>query len=349
MKDRNKTIDVAKGLGIVLVVLGHSWITTHDKGELFRMIFSFHLPLFLFLSGIYLNTSKSFDSFLKSRAKILLKPYFSTLVILGFLRLLNELITNKLDTNYLRYFVDSLYGTGDTLFRFNGDWIPLWFLLNLFVTSVFVLLILKVVENKIYNKAWLIPLSILFLLIGAHEIDFFWKTGSRNLGLIHLNRLPGLPWSIDLLPITSSFMIFGYLLSDQAKSMKFNRIAFMMSISIFFGLHYCFNETIDLNGRIFGVFWISTLQAATGIYGCLSISSLLQRYSLIRDLLAYIGSGTLFVLIFHYFIEVNIFQIFEKYCSNKELDSIASVVVGILMPLAFWEIAKKQKLIANLL
>jgi polysaccharide biosynthesis protein PslL len=348
MNNRNQTIDVTKGIGIILVALGHNWIVIHDKGELFRVIFSFHMPLFLFLSGIYLNTSRDLGSFLKSRTKVLLRPYLFVLLFLVALHLFGELKTGSFNTNYLKYFVTSFYGTGDTLLYFSGDWIPLWFLPHLFVISAFSLYTLKAADTKAYDKIWLALLSILFLWFGTHEIDYFWKLRSIDLGFIHLDRLPGLPWSIDLLPVTSSFMIFGYVFSDQVKSIKFNWITFVISISIFLGLHYCFNETIDLNGRIFGIFWISTLQAATGIYVCLSISLLLQKYLLIRNLLAYIGSGTLFILIFHYFLEIYTFKIFEGICPHKGLDGIASLVVGIVGPLLLWEVAKKQKLMASL-
>ncbi|MDR5790074.1 acyltransferase family protein [Caballeronia sp. LP003] len=49
---RNRTIDAARGIGIVLVVLGHAiglpeW--------LFRVIYSCHMPLFFFLSGYLFN------------------------------------------------------------------------------------------------------------------------------------------------------------------------------------------------------------------------------------------------------------------------------------------------------
>jgi fucose 4-O-acetylase-like acetyltransferase len=46
---RNATIDIARGIGIILVVLGHNWLVLEDKGELFRVIYSFHLPRLFFV------------------------------------------------------------------------------------------------------------------------------------------------------------------------------------------------------------------------------------------------------------------------------------------------------------
>lgn len=53
VKQRNVLIDAAKGLGILLVVLGHAvQKNTPDFDNLmFRIIYSFHMPLFMFLSG----------------------------------------------------------------------------------------------------------------------------------------------------------------------------------------------------------------------------------------------------------------------------------------------------------
>lgn len=40
---RNQWVDVAKGIAIILMILGHTAI----PDSLFRFIYSFHLPLFL--------------------------------------------------------------------------------------------------------------------------------------------------------------------------------------------------------------------------------------------------------------------------------------------------------------
>ncbi len=54
--DHDNYLDILKGLAIVLVVFGHSIQTFAANGDfdnniLFRVIYSFHMPLFMFLSG----------------------------------------------------------------------------------------------------------------------------------------------------------------------------------------------------------------------------------------------------------------------------------------------------------
>ena len=47
---RDSTIDIAKGIGIFLVVLGHF---TVFASPLYHYIYLFHMPLFFFISGMF--------------------------------------------------------------------------------------------------------------------------------------------------------------------------------------------------------------------------------------------------------------------------------------------------------
>lgn len=50
---RNKKLDMVKGILILLVVLGHG-----KEGIIHDIIFLFHMPLFLILSGFFLSREK---------------------------------------------------------------------------------------------------------------------------------------------------------------------------------------------------------------------------------------------------------------------------------------------------
>ena len=80
MNERNQTIDIAKGAWILLVVLGHNPLVWEEKGELYRVIFSFHMPLFFFLSGVFLNPDKGWGDTVREKTDALLKPYVMTLL-----------------------------------------------------------------------------------------------------------------------------------------------------------------------------------------------------------------------------------------------------------------------------
>ena len=71
-------IDVLKGLGIILVVVGH--ITYNQL--LVKTIFMFHMPLFFLVGGWLHGTELSQGKFLKVKTRSLLVPYVIFLVIL---------------------------------------------------------------------------------------------------------------------------------------------------------------------------------------------------------------------------------------------------------------------------
>lgn len=68
---RDKSIDIAKGLGIFLVVWGHM----SPPSGISMTIWLFHMPLFFLLSGMTLNLKYDFLDFAKNKVKSLLLPF----------------------------------------------------------------------------------------------------------------------------------------------------------------------------------------------------------------------------------------------------------------------------------
>ena len=84
-KKRYTQIDICKGIGIILVVLGHALKQTESSNPVLRMvlsvIYSFHMPMFFMLSGfvslkiLYLVNTRQRLAYIGQRAKRLLIPY----------------------------------------------------------------------------------------------------------------------------------------------------------------------------------------------------------------------------------------------------------------------------------
>ena len=70
IKQRVEYIDILKGLGIILVVLGHVTLNS----DLYHFIYAFHMPLFFIVSGMFLHDK---PRFIRKQAKSLLIPYLS--------------------------------------------------------------------------------------------------------------------------------------------------------------------------------------------------------------------------------------------------------------------------------
>ncbi|EKN3485828.1 acyltransferase family protein [Yersinia enterocolitica] len=84
MDVRNKNIDVLKAFATLLVIAGHVIQTTtsrFDDDILFKVIYSFHMPLFMCISGYLYKEPKVISSDLMKKAKLLLVPFFSWAII----------------------------------------------------------------------------------------------------------------------------------------------------------------------------------------------------------------------------------------------------------------------------
>ena len=64
-------IDMAKGYGTILVIYAHL-----GQGSLWTWMYSFHLPLFFFLSGYVFSTKHNFGNFILRKVKSIIVPYF---------------------------------------------------------------------------------------------------------------------------------------------------------------------------------------------------------------------------------------------------------------------------------
>ncbi len=73
MQNRDITLDIAKGLGIILVVVGHCINGKTIPGV---FVYAFHMPLFFFISGVCFNADRhpAFLPFLQKRVRQLLLP-----------------------------------------------------------------------------------------------------------------------------------------------------------------------------------------------------------------------------------------------------------------------------------
>ena len=78
--DRLDWVDVARGIGIVAVVVGHVW----TRGPLRDALYSFHMPLFFLLSGM-LSRPQPIGAFTRRQLASQMRPYaiFLTLLIVA--------------------------------------------------------------------------------------------------------------------------------------------------------------------------------------------------------------------------------------------------------------------------
>ena len=105
--ERNKHVDVARGIAMICIVLGHL-----GNSEINRVVFTFHVTIFFLLTGYYTSTKTSIKDFIKRKFRTLIVPYAVTcLMVLALVVPLNTLL-NGGENNLGRldqYFFASLY------------------------------------------------------------------------------------------------------------------------------------------------------------------------------------------------------------------------------------------------
>lgn len=109
-KVRDTYIDIAKGIGMLLVIYGH----LAERSDFLRIIiYSFHMPLFFIISGYYFNAQADFRAVLKKGLKQIVAPAYLFLV-------LDFLLINHNDDLTLKNIVNSLIFRGGGMVEFTN-------------------------------------------------------------------------------------------------------------------------------------------------------------------------------------------------------------------------------------
>ncbi len=170
---RQRYLDVAKGIGIFLVIVGHcipdastpEGISDKNFAVLFGVIYSFHMPLFFFVSGYLtknLETSSQIFAALKKKFNRLMVPYFFVgACYLPFKLLLSQFANSPLNLDELPKIFLGVNPDGE-----------LWFLYALFVSSAALLFF----GNRINFLGLILSLvlAIVDLRTNFLPTDIFW-------------------------------------------------------------------------------------------------------------------------------------------------------------------------------
>ncbi len=341
--NRHSIIDIAKGIGIITVVLCHSWLA-RENAELSRIVYSFNMPLFFFISGLFFNPNLDFKQLIYKKADGLLKPFFVVVISLFFL---NLIFAQKFDIPKNIFAI--LYATGNTL-----SWAPLWFLPHLFLVFVSAWILNKLIFSHLNNLFVKYILLLIILLIGILQIQLIWANPVNPFGIVNLDlerhNLIGLPFSLDLTLVSVSFFLAGHFLTKQTLNFKFNIYLATIALLSFLGLHYQFDQTINLSGREYGNTLVCTIQIIAGIYLVFSIAYLCQYVKKLSNLLIYLGASSLFILIFHYEPQRTLTGYLHYYFpENKFLFAVISFVAAIVFSVAIRELTIRSTWLSKLL
>lgn len=260
-KRRLNYVDITKGIAIFLVVLGHTY-----RGNIVQnWLYSFHMPLFFFISG-WLYKEKNFEqgffAFALKKSRRLLVPYFVFLVL-----------------NFLYWILVERH------FR-SFDQGPLWFLPILLIVECIVAILVKYLGKN--NGQFVVALFVLligFLCIGKAGIEF-----DGVIGWI-VRCYNGIFW-----------YYVGFWLSrhcrEQIEALSARKVfngLFVLTCFILNILSGCNNGRVDMYANRFNNIFLYVFAALSGIFFCMGISALIRR----NKALEYMGKNSLIIMCTH--------------------------------------------------
>ncbi|MDE7327863.1 MAG: acyltransferase family protein [Lachnospiraceae bacterium] len=296
MQERNKQMDVLLCLGMLLVILGHVG-TNSWKTELFDwfVIYSFHMPLFFFISGYFYKPAREQAygrTILRLIRKFVLPYYIWNLVyaIVVFLLKNAGYVRFQLNPSLSNFFLTP-WTTGDQ-YQLNS---PAWFLLTLFLVEVVYLSLHKFFAFiKIRNDTLLLlPFVCMGIAGGGMMVH-----GIAKGGMLVLAKL--------------LYAIFFYHLGHlyYEKLEKFDRLGNLPYFGILFVIQYFL--MVKTNGFPYISMWngsITTMGkniflpvavALTGIAFMLRISKILTLSLGESKIIKKISTSTKTIMIHHY-------------------------------------------------
>lgn len=319
------TVDVARGVGILLVVLGHNTVFRESSRELYEAIYLFHMPLFFFLSGVTFRLTSPGDT-VKKRARALLVPYFA----MGAIAVVLAAQSGDVDA-VLGELRGVLYGTGHTI-RF----VPLWFLPCLFLVSIGTAALMG------FARAWrpleqferwrprlLAALMLLGLAAGALVLasGVFARAPFVDAGA----RPVGLPWSLDLLPFVLAIFVAGVLFC-RARIIRDcpMPLAVMAAACAVLAILVSDGVSLDLNYRRMTSALGVIVGIAAGISLVFALSTLIARVPAISRLFSYFGSASLVILLLHSPLQRRVLEWFQA----QGVDPWVTVVLSVSITVA---------------
>lgn len=260
---------MAKGYGIILVIISHLEIERFG----FTRIYSFHMPLFFFLSGYVFRDRGSFREFFMKKLRSIVIPYFCLGIPILISKAVNQhYSSDELLSVFLQFLIQKRLWT-------------LWFLASLLWLNLFYFVIHR------HCTGWVIAgMCVVFPILGL----LFYHTGHRALF-----------WNMDVFMMALPFFASGHYLSTHPQKIAFltkTKISTAFYLILFLLINFvCDSLSVGISGTIldmsynlYGVPYLSYPAAFAGIFAML-IAAQLGTIEPIR----YIGENSLLYFAWH--------------------------------------------------
>lgn len=184
---RMSWIDATKGLGIVLIVLGHI-MSVETPSAFYVTIYAFHVPLFFFVSGLTLKPGReTFGHMLRGKVRTLLVPYLCYALLGYVFYLVGYLLAQALQLKIEQFNYGPWHPLFGVFYGTLGDGhlvnTPVWFIIALFCTFVIGYAINTYVSSVPVRLVIVVSLALLGYLASRH-LKLPWSLASALVGLV---------------------------------------------------------------------------------------------------------------------------------------------------------------------
>ena len=333
-KERNISFDIAKGIAIILMVLGHSGCPKYFNS----LIYSFHMPCFFLISGYLLKEHYFLEKklFVRRKFKGIYIPFIKwSLIFLVFHNIFTILhlydnTYHLVDFKFKVFQILTMTGTEQLLGGF-------WFLKELLYASIIGIFCIYCIESfglKERNK-------ILFTLPIAFVIMAFLLSISPF-------KMPAIGSKTML---ACGYYTLGYAI--RVSKFQLPTLSIIPLIIFLAPIPFFFSGSMDVSGTDIFIYFLSSLLGC-GIILCLS--NMLSKSHLLTKSLSQIGQSTLYILIFH-FISFKLVSFLVIAINNWQIEELSSFPIlstnyhylwiiygtaGVIIPFFIWKLSKKS-------
>lgn len=310
-------IDILRGLSMFLVVWGHAFPS--NKGIIRKYIYSFHMPIFYFISGLTCSKDLDLDfkSFIKKKTKSLLIPYIIiNLICLLIIYILSLFGIGEL-APILEYIGGIFYSNTEVLIAPSG---PTWFITNLILVEVLFYGLNKISKN---DKDLFIMTTICGLIgyvnsLSPNKIHNVWHLETAFIGVV--------------------FYFIGYIFIKHKNKFDnfFKKKSYMFSTGFILGvigLVSCLvNRRVSLHANLYGSITLFFISSLSTIFALICFVRLfLNKSYLFKN----IGKYSLFYLGYHNIL----IMLYREFFPNIDKGNVRIFLLGCIVTLVMFPFA----------
>lgn len=291
MKERIQEIDIAKGIGILLVIAGHS---VPYGSSLHTWIYSFHMPLFFLLSGLVMNVPNdvTFRGLCGKNMNLITNYLFWSGIYFMFDLIVRFAILRQASFHSMfweGYQTITLYGIN-----------VLWFFSTLVIAKMITAVILKnrnLQTSIIIGGALFVGSVAIGMIIGGIELT----------SLTSLVIYPTISVVRSLFAVL--FLVLGYMMKPLVEKYLNKsgggQCAFLGLISILITFACSLKVgTVDIHALRFGNPIILLVSSLSGFVGVMCFSKLISFNQIGAKALIFLGINSSLIMVTHEYLKI---------------------------------------------